>query len=285
MQSAWFTWIFERHVNHQRTSSPPLSLCFTTSQLGDATDGKLVFVSVCTGLSCNILLWKKYKQFVCKETSAMIQTIFYKPRFQLKYHSLRQKSPLSVSSELIMEEEKENPSIRKARIRPDCTVNRLVSSLCLSRGTWGLNTACFICWTTWELEAGDITMRMPSVSRELTKPPHPPSPGPLHWWTLTRKLKECLPLSDPKGSPATTAAASPPSTKPPPSCGCSHLSIPPSLSLFENSLSGPPAPPSLSGPKRTLLPTTAVSHSTLWQTTESPTVCLHWACVKRYGLS
>lgn len=110
------------------------------------------------------------------------------------------------------------------QIRPDSTVNCLVASLHPSRGTWGLNTAHFICWTTWELGAQGITMRMPSVSRELTKPPlhhghpHLPPPlGPLHWWTLTRKLKECLPLSDPKGSPATattTATASPPSALP-----------------------------------------------------------------------
>lgn len=107
-----------------------------------------------------------------------------------------------------------------AQIRPDSTVNCLVGSLCPSRGTWGLNTAHFICWTTWELGARGITMRMPSVSRELTKPAPLPPPGPLHWWTLTRKLKECLPLSDPKGSPATTTtaatatAASPPSVLP-----------------------------------------------------------------------
>lgn len=106
------------------------------------------------------------------------------------------------------------------QIRPDSTVSCLVASLCPSWGTWGLNTAHFICWTTWELGAQGITMRMPSVSRELTKPPSTPPPsslGPLHWWTLTRKLKECLPLSDPKGSPATattTATASPPSVLP-----------------------------------------------------------------------
>lgn len=114
-------------------------------------------------------------------------------------------------------EKKNTTESANAQIRPDSTVNRLVASLCLSRGTWGLNTAHFICWTTWELGARGITMRMPSVSRELTKPAPLPPPGPLHWWTLTRKLKECLPLSDPKGSPATTTTtttASPPSVLP-----------------------------------------------------------------------
>lgn len=43
-------------MNHQRPASPSLSLCFRTSQQGDAKDGKLVFVSVCAGLSCNIPL-------------------------------------------------------------------------------------------------------------------------------------------------------------------------------------------------------------------------------------
>lgn len=214
----------------------------------------------------------------------------------MKYHFLQQKKALfqslNFTSELLKKEKKnKNPESAKAQMRPDSTVNRLVASLCLSRGTWDLNTAHFICWTTWELGARGITMRMPSVSRELTKPAPLPSPGPLHWWTLTRKLKECLPLSDPKGSPATTtttttaaAAASSPSTKPPPSCCCSHL-LSPSLPHFLSLNFPVRTPPSSSslGLKRTLLLTAAVSHSTLWQTTESPTVCLHWACVKSYG--
>lgn len=185
-----------------------------------------------------------------------------------------------------------------AQIRPGSTVNRLVASLCLSRGTWGLNTAHFICWTTWELGAQGITMRMLSVSRELTKPIPLPPPGPLHWWTLTRKLKECLPLSDPKGSPTTTTTPPPPPPCPPflpfhhpvaaAAISSPSSSHPRSLHLSLTfplwiSVRTPPSSPSL-GSKRTLLLTATVNHSTHWQTTESPTVCLHPACVKSYGL-
>ena len=154
----------------------------------------------------------------------------------MKYHSDEKKKPSfsdSISQEnLVLKKKSAN-----AQIRPDLTVNRLVASLCLSRGTWGLNTAHFICWTTWELGARGITMRMPSVSRELTKPAPLPPPGPLHWWTLTRKLKECLPLSDPKGSPATTTtttAASPPSVLPThhPVAAAAISSLHPSLAAF-----------------------------------------------------
>lgn len=58
-----------RHVHHQRPPSPTLSLWFHTSQLGDAKDGKLVFVSVCWLVIQHsvVCLRQKYKQIICLE--------------------------------------------------------------------------------------------------------------------------------------------------------------------------------------------------------------------------
>lgn len=83
-----------------------------------------------------------------------------------------------------------------------------------------------------------LTARSPADYHEnaqcypvLTKPG--PPLGPPHRWTLTRKLKECLPLSDPKTPlpyPTTPSYPTPPLYPTHPPCS-NHLLLPASLSL------------------------------------------------------
>lgn len=184
----------------------------------------------------------------------------------MKYHFFRQKKPSfthstsqvnSLKKERV--EKKKNPSeFAKAQMRPDSTVNCLVASLCLSRGTWGLNAAHFICWTTWELGARGITMRMPSVSRELTKPA-PPSllRGPCtdgHSLVNWKNAYHCLTQRAPLPPPPPPLPPPPPRPLPNhhPVAASAISSLHPSLTFsLWISLSGHqplPSPPPLSPP-------------------------------------
>lgn len=158
--------------------------------------------------------------------------------------------PLKFSSEPQKKKRKKNPESAKAQIRPDSTVNCLVASLCLSRGTWGLNAAHFICWTTWELEPRALPWECMSVSRELTKPvpPHPPPflRGPCtdgHSLVIWKNAYHCLTQRPPLPPP--------PPPQPPPSLLTHHhpvaaaaiSSLHPSLTFsLWISLSGFPPP-------------------------------------------
>lgn len=186
-----------------------------------------------------------------------------------------------------------------AQIRPDSTVNCLVASVFLGGlETWilpilfvgqlGSGEPGALPWECWVL-AVSWQSRPPSLLRGPCTDGHSLVNWKNAYHCLTQRAP-LLPPPPPPPPPPLRHLSALRSTNPPSSCRCSHrLSLHPSLACLLHlsltfSLWISVRTPTSSGPSlglnRTLLLTAAVSLNTHWQTTESPTVCLHLACVQ-----